>query len=101
MKQLNIDLASLKTAAADTAGAYPRGCRTDIFFDRETGEVWGRFIDNPEWWVSYRNYPEIIQVGSTRRKLTKKAIEAMIRETLAEERHIYREIGWEYPEDWM
>ncbi len=53
------------------------GCRDDIYYDQDTGEVWTRFFAGENEWCEYRD-DAIIKVGATARHVSAQAIADMV-----------------------
>ena len=91
---LTVNLEDLQSTSDYTETLF-QGARVDIFYDRLTGEVWGKFFADQNSWCEYR-YPEIIRVCSTRRHHSPQWIMDRIDEAVSELRHVAETLGQEY-----
>ena len=98
MKNMEINTHGRKINMEDLAEAsdYTRGLgsRTgeymEIFYDKSTGEVWGKYHWDREEWTVYHD-EDVVKVGGVNRFKSRQQIADMIAETLAEEERCERE----------
>lgn len=67
-----LTIKGLKKASGETVN-WTRGCCTEIFYDRDTGEVWTGDLVSENSWTEYRN-PSIIKICTTSRHMTMQEI---------------------------
>ena len=67
-----LTIKGLKKASGETVN-WTRGCCTEIFYDRDTGEVWTVDQVSENSWTEYRN-PSIIKICTTSRHMTMQEI---------------------------
>ncbi|MGN0985139.1 MAG: hypothetical protein ACI4OU_01490 [Candidatus Enterenecus sp.] len=95
---ININLDKLQDASNGTVNWDGRGGHTDIFYDRQTGDVW--CVDNiGDNWTEYRD-PAIIEVAKTARHYSAQWIADRIYDKICERRMIAAELGEVYTDTW-
>lgn len=86
-----INLETLTNASDSTKGLGSRtGEYMEIFYDKSTGDVWGKYHWDREEWTVYHD-EDVTKVGLAIRFKTPQQIADMIAETLAEEERCERE----------
>ena len=86
-----INMEDLAEASDYTRGLGSRtGEYMEIFYDKSTGEVWGKYHWNREEWTVYHD-EDVIKVGGVNRFKSPQQLADMIAETLAEEERCERE----------
>ena len=86
-----INLETLTHASDYTKGLGSRtGEYMEIFYDKSTGDVWGKYHWDREEWTVYHD-EDVTKVGLAIRFKTPQQIADMIAETLAEEERCERE----------
>lgn len=72
------------------ASAPARGSIWRFFYDKSTGDVWGKYHWDREEWTVYHD-EDVTKVGIATRYKTQQQIANMIAESLAEEERTERE----------
>ena len=86
-----INMETLSEASEYTRGLGSRtGEYMEIFYDKSTGEVWGKYHWDREEWTVYHD-DDVIRVGITNRFASKQRIADMIARTLTEDEICERE----------
>lgn len=86
-----INMADLAEASEYTRGLGSRtGEYMEIFYDKSTGEVWGKYHWDREEWTVYHD-DDVIKVGLAIRFKTPQQIADMIASTLTEDEQTKRE----------
>ena len=87
----NISKETLVNASNSTKGLGSRtGEYMEIFYDKSTGEVWGKYHWDREEWTVYHD-DDVIKVGIAVRYKSQQQIADMIAETLTTEERWERE----------
>lgn len=87
----NINLETLTNASDSTKGLGSRtGEYAEIFYDKSTGDVWGKYHWDREEWTVYHD-SDVIKVGLATRFKTPQQIADMIASTLTEDEQTERE----------
>lgn len=87
----NINLETLANASDSTKGLGSRtGEYAEIFYDKSTGDVWGKYHWDREEWTVYHD-SDVIKVGLATRFKTPQQIADMIDNTLTEDEQTERE----------
>ena len=81
----NLIMKGLRKASGETQSYRDAASYDEIFYDRETGEVWTRFQHSLGFnsWTEYHN-PAVVKICNTRRHMTMQAISDAIHNTLQE-----------------
>lgn len=86
-----INLETLANASGSTKGLGSRtGEYMEIFYDKSTGDVWGKYHWDREEWTVYHD-EDVTKVGIATRYKTQQQIADMIDNTLTEDEQTERE----------
>ena len=86
-----INMETLSEASEYTRGLGSRtGEYMEIFYDKSTGEVWGKYHWDREEWTVYQD-SDVVKVGIATRYKTPQQIADMIGNTLTEDEQTERE----------
>ena len=86
-----INMETLANASDSTKGLGSRtGEYVEIFYDKSTGDVWGKYHWDREEWTVYHD-EDVTKIGITNRFKSQQQIADMIDNTLTEDEQIERE----------